>query len=362
MEKNGLYFKTLFISITISFFISCVQTDSLPDDVSQEVQSRIDLGYHLNTVIGVIDSNGTHFYSFGQMSLTDSEKPDQNSIYEIGSITKSFTSVLLADLELNQQIDLNSSIADYLPVFKQVTAEANRSITWEDLINHTSGLPRNPNNTRSEDSNRYRDYTVDMLNSYLTTCKIEAKKSYLYSNLAYVVLEHAIEVKMKQSYESLINKNVLSPLGMKDTYFEIPAGKRSRLVTPYRSGAHVEELMMGQFPAGGGLKSTAADMLRFLEAQLGIYSSSLNAGIRVAHIERFSNEKETLGLAWSIMKREDSGKTLYYHKGGTNGFVSFAGFNIDDQIAVIVLASGYRYFSDLGFVLLDPLYPLTIAE
>jgi hypothetical protein len=69
-----------------------------------------------------------------------------------------------------------------------------------------------------------------------------------------------------------------------------------------------------------------------------------------------------MGLGWEILESKESGKTIYYHKGGTPGFVSFVGFNLEDRIGVVVLINGNRYFSDLGFKLLDETYPLSKAE
>ena len=118
----------------------------------------------------------------------------------------------------------------------------------------------------------------------------------------------------------------------------------------------------GEFQAMGGLRSTAKDMLKFLGAQLGMQPTTLSAAIKETHKIRFKDDNHVMGLGWEILERKESGKTIYYHKGGTPGFSSFAGFNIEDQIGVVVLINGRRYFSDLGFKLLDPTYPLTNAE
>ncbi|MEM7549298.1 MAG: serine hydrolase domain-containing protein [Bacteroidota bacterium] len=332
----------------------------LPDGVAQQAQKRIDTGIHLGTIIGIIDKNGTRYYSFGQMSLNDNSKPDENSLFEIASITKPYTTSLLADLELSGAMKIDAPVQEYLPIFNEVKSK--RVIALLDLINHTSGLPRNPDNTTTDDSNRYRDYTVEMLSQYLSGYKIRSKKRYLYSNLAYVVLEHALELKMNETYEELLQNRVLDELGMMDTYFTVPDKERHRLVTPYRDGKHVTPIDMGKFPAGGGIIASAKDMLRFLEAQLGLYSTKLDSALKITHKQRFSDEKQTLGLAWKILKREESGKTILFHKGGSNGFSSFAGFDVENQIGVVVLTSGAHYFSDLGFKILDDTYPLYDPE
>jgi D-alanyl-D-alanine-carboxypeptidase/D-alanyl-D-alanine-endopeptidase len=365
--------NTFLITLLTITLLSCSNDiqQKLPADIEKEVQNRINTGYHLNTVIGIIDKNGTRYYNYGQMSLTDSLKPNENSIFEIGSIAKVFTTALLADLELNKEIEISNSIKHYMPVFEQVLANSNRDITLEDLINHTSGLPRNPTNVNRDDSNRLNDYSKADLIEFLSSYTVDSStKEYSYSNLAYVVLENVIENKTGKSYESLINEKIWGTLGMNDSYFTVPEAKRNRLVTPYRGGEHVEELDMGEFPAGGGIKTTAKEMLGFIAAQLGMHSTTLDPALKLTHEERFSNidgefgqEYEgKLGLAWDIMERKESGKTIYYHKGGTNGFVSLAGFNLEDQIGVVVLASGHRWWSDLGFKILDPTYPLTITK
>jgi len=365
--------NTFLIALLTLTLLSCSDESQqkLPTDIVKEIQSRINTGYHLNTVIGVIDKNGTRFYNDGQMSLTDSLKPNENSIFEIGSVAKVFTTALLADLELNKEIEISNSIKHYMPVFEQVLANSNRDITLEDLINHTSGLPRNPTNVNRDDSNRLSDYSKADLIAFLSSYTVDSStKEYVYSNLAYVALEYAVEAKMEKSYESLMNERIFGTLGMNDSYFVVPDAQRNRLVTPYRSGEHVEELDEGEFPAGGGIKTTAKEMIRFIAAQLGIHSTTLDPALKLTHKERFSNIDGEfgqeyvgkLGLAWDIMERKESGKTIHYHKGGTNGFVSFAGFNHEDQIGVVVLASGHRWYSDLGLKILDPTYPLIITE
>jgi len=215
-----------------------------------------------------------------------------------------------------------------------------------------------PNN-----DHRYKEYSIDDLNDFLSNYSLESNpKTFLYSNVAVFVLEHAIELKMNTSYESLVKERIINVLNMNDTHFTVPADKRKRLVTGYRNGKHTDEVDVGQFPAMGGIRSTAKDMLRYLGAQLDIYPSSLSEVMKSTHQERFANDENVMGLGWEILKTEESGKTIHFHKGGTNGFVSFAGFNLEDQFGVIILVNGRRWFSDLGFRLLDPTYPLAKPE
>jgi D-alanyl-D-alanine-carboxypeptidase/D-alanyl-D-alanine-endopeptidase len=193
----------------------------LPADIEKETQKRIELGYHLGTVIGIIDKAGTRYYGFGQKSLSDDATPDENSIFEIGSVTKTFTSSLLSDLNQKGEIRIQDSIQTYLPVFKNVLAKNNKIITLENLSTHTSGLPRDPFNMDVNDDYRYRDYSIEKLNNFLSDYMLDSvPNSFNYSNLGVLVIEHAIESKMKKTYESLIIERITNVLGMSDTEFE----------------------------------------------------------------------------------------------------------------------------------------------
>ena len=358
-------FKHLMLFIIIITFSRCdtKPKQDLPDDIKKETLNRIELGYHLGTVIGIIDKDGTRYYSFGQKSLLDDSKPDKNSIFEIGSVTKTFTSSLLSDLNLKGEIRIQDSIQTYLPIFKNVVAKNHKIITLENLSTHTSGLPRDPFNMDVNNDYRYRDYSIEKLNNFLSNYTLDSiPNTYSYSNLGVLIIEQAIESKMNQTYESLIMERVTTILGMTDTEFKVSKDKRSRLVTGYKNGKETDELDIGEFQAMGGLRSTAQDMLKFLGAQLGMYPTSLSDALQETHKIHFEDDNNAMGLGWEILKRKESGKTIHYHKGSTPGFTAFAGFNIEDQIGVVVLNNGRRYFSDLGFKLLDPTYPLTKVE
>ena len=340
-----------------------VCSQKLPHAVVEQTLARIEKGYHLGTVIGLLDRHGNHYYGFGKTSLSGQAVPDENSIFEIGSITKTFTATLLANLDLKGEMRLQDPIGDYLPVFKKVFGPHREHTSLENLVTHTSGLPREPSNMDPDNDHRYKAYSARDLNDFLSGFSLEySPQTYLYSNLGVLVLEHAIESAMSHSYESLLLTRVTGVLGMEDTQFHVPEVKRKRLVAGFRDGRITDELDLGEFQSMGGLRSTAKDMLMFLKAQLGLVPSRIRDAVKLTHRERYADDHISMSLGWQRLKNPTSGKIIHFHKGGTNGFVSFAGFNLEDQIGVVVLVSGRRYFSDLGFRLLDPTYPLTTAE
>ncbi|HAS39230.1 MAG TPA: hypothetical protein DCS93_02065 [Microscillaceae bacterium] len=360
-SDNHMKLKYFIYSLIFVLFKHPILAQStLPVDIAKETQNRIDKGLHLGTIIGIIDKNGTRYYGFGRVSMANKTKPDENSIFEIGSITKTFTATLLADLEVKGAISIQKPINTYLPVFGRILSHKNQVITLENLSTHTSGLPREPTNMDANDDHRYRNYTPQDLNAFLTSYKLKsASQKYRYSNLGVLIIEHTLETHLKTTYEALMMKRVIQALGMKDSYFVVPRDKQKRVVKGYRNHQETAPLDLGQFNAMGGLRSTAKDLLKYLEAQIKPQASTIQQAIKATHQIRFSSKKRTMGLGWQIMKRKKSGKTIYYHKGGTNGFVSFAGFDLEAQAGVVVLVNGRQHFSDLGFRLLDPTYPLT---
>ncbi|MEM7484598.1 MAG: serine hydrolase domain-containing protein [Bacteroidota bacterium] len=365
-QINFLYKVNRVSVLTAGIFIlmqlSC-KTGSiiqLLPSIAFETQNRIDNGFHLGTVIGIIDQNGTRYYGFGQTSLTNKSKPNENSIFEIGSITKTFNATLLADLDAKGEMDLQNSIGTYLPVFSNVVTDSTKKITLESLVTHTSGLPREPRNMNPNDDNRYKNYSSKDLVEFLSAYKQDlVSNTFSYSNLGVLIAEYAIETETKMEYEVLVKKRVLDMLDMNDSYFEVPESKRHHLVKGYKDSKETEELDLGEFQSMGGLRSTVKDMLKYLSAQLYPTSSGLTEAIEATQKVHFSSKELSMGLGWEIVQRKKSGKTIYFHKGGTNGFVSFAGFDLEGKIGVVVLVNGRNWFSDLGFKLIDPSYPLS---
>ena len=331
----------------------------LPETIRDQTQKRIDLGYHLGTVIGVIDRNGARFFSFGQVSLSDTSAPDENTIFEIASITKTFTATLLADLQLEGRMGIHDPVADHIPLFRKPDELSGMTTTILDLVNHTAGLPRNPTNTIDADNNRYADYSVADLNEFLSSfSRVTGPGEHLYTNTGSVVLEHAIEKATGRDYEDLIRTRVLDVLGMDDSYFVVPAERKARLATGFRSGEETMEVDVGIWNAMGGLRTTAEDLLTYIGAQIGLTPTPLQRALELSQKEMFNDGETASALGWYIRKNKETGKTIYYHTGGTEGFVSFAGFSLQEQKGVVILVNGTRWFSDLGFHILDPAYPV----
>lgn len=337
------------------FMGNAVAQPALPADIEYQIKERIAEGHHQGVMIAYLDQSGVQYHGFGQVSLKESTAPDENSIFEIASLTKGFTALLIADLG----VDVEESLDAYIPELTRVSEKTGQPVTIESLLTHTAGLPRDASNVRRNDSNRYFDYTVADLKTFLTSPPSQfGAPEYRYSNVGFAVLEHAIEERTGSTYEELLDERVFQKLGLTSTYTHYPENTDATIVTGFNMGKTTEAIDTGQFPAMGGLQTTAKDMMIYLGAQIGLVSTRLAPAIERTHDVIYRSDERTLTSGWRVLDRPETDQTIYHFSGGSNGFVSFAAFDKDNQKAVVVLVSGRGWFSDLGFKLLDPTYPL----
>ncbi|MEZ6083812.1 MAG: serine hydrolase domain-containing protein [Phycisphaerae bacterium] len=163
--------NSLIVSIAAMLFASSVpnnQAPQIPDDVKQMVQARVKNGYAPSIVIGVIDANGSTVMGEGWTKRNGGNKVDGDTVYEIGSITKAFTGILLADMVTKGEVALDDPISKYLPDDIDTPTKDDKEITLKNLSNHTSGLPRLPDNMVPDDSdNPYASYSPQDLYDFL---------------------------------------------------------------------------------------------------------------------------------------------------------------------------------------------------
>ena len=194
----------------------------LPDaEIRQLLVNRIDAQHEsVGIVVGVIEPQGRRVVAYGRMGAADPRPVTAETLYEIGSITKVFTSLLLADSVQRGEVALTDPVARYLPATVTVPSRNGRSIALQDLSNHTSALPRLPANMKPKDpANPYADYTVDQLYAFLSTATLtrDIGSQYEYSNLGGGLLGHVLARRAGMDYESLVRSRITGPLGMNST-------------------------------------------------------------------------------------------------------------------------------------------------
>jgi len=255
-------------------------------------------------------------------------------------------------------VRLDDPVAKYLPATVRVPARNGRQITLVDLATQSSGLPRLPSNMAPRDStNPYADYSVDQMYAFLSTYELprDPGETYEYSNLGVGLLGHALALKAGVSYEELVRRRVLAPLGMRETAITLTPALQARLAPGHDEEGHVvPNWDLPTLAGAGALRSTAQDMLKYLAANL-----DTAAPFRLAQVSRHAagTATMTIGLAWHILARP-GGASIVWHNGGTGGYRSFAGFDEVRRVGVVVLTNANIGADDIGFHLLDEAMPL----
>ena len=324
--------------------------------------------YAVGIIIGVIEGEKTRFFSYGGVSAGSKQAPDEKTVFEIGSLTKTFTALLLADLVQKGLLSLDDPIRKFRPV--SIPRKGKKEITLEALATHTSSLPRIPANFEMSDPyNPYSDYTVAKLYDFLSAYRLPRVpgEKYEYSNLGSGLLGHVLSRREEENYETLVRERICRPLGMQDTGIELPAEQRGRLAQGYDLGE--EPVPIWDFPvlAGcGALRSTARDMVIYLRANLGLIESPLVAALTATHRPRHSSAIPgwEIGLGWHV----DRTGTIGWHDGGTGGFYAYAGFDRNRRFGFIWLSNASLWQvgalrERLDDILLDkPVRPLILKK
>ncbi len=329
----------------------------IPDDVKQNIRERVEANLSPGIVVGVIDTNGAAYFSAGTSFIEGGSKVDENTLFEIGSITKVFTAILLADAIERGQLDIKDPIDKLLPGGQTVPSRGGRHITLENLVTHRSALPRLPTNMSPADvNNPYADYSKDDLYKFLATHKPtwEIGSKYEYSNLGFGLLGHILSRKADKPFEDLVIERICKPLSMTDTVIKRSAKQRRRAAKGHADGREVRDWDFDCLAGCGALRSTVRDLLRFVGANIGLKSSPISAALRRCHRGEFDTGARGLHMAmgWHVWTRND--KRIIWHNGGTGGFHSFCGFNPKDKIGVVVLANSSESIDDIAMHILDP--------
>ena len=315
-------------------------------------------------VVATLGPSGRTITAHGSLAKDRPQPPDANTVFEIGSITKVFTSLVLADMVEHGEVTLDTPVQKLLPDSVKIPSRNGKQITLLDLSMQVSGLPRMPNNFHPADpANPYADYGAaqlyEFLNAYTLTRDIGEK--YEYSNLGVGVLGHALARKAGMTYEALLRARVLGPLGMKDTTITFSEDQKKRLATGHNAAlAPVKNWDLDSIAGAGAIRSTANDMLTFLAANLELTDTPLKAAMRRMRVQRRATGMPGIDIlmAWHTFTR--NGSEIVWHNGGTGGYHSFAGFDPAKKTAVVVLTNTSFDIDDIGRHILDPEFPIAL--
>jgi CubicO group peptidase (beta-lactamase class C family) len=323
----------------------------LPARIVDEARQRVDAKWYPSLVVAFVDGANSEIATFGR--LEDSATPDGRTVYEIGSITKTFTAALLADAINSGRLTRDTAVATLLPAFPIPTRNG-KYITVADLATQTSGLPYMPDNlTPADSSNPFADYDAEKLKNFLAAYALQRDPgdAYEYSNLGFGLL--GFSLTQPQSFGELVRARILEPLGMTMTDVGLNDAMRAHLARGHnRRNQQAENWKFGVLAGCGGIDSTAGDMLSYLKANMNGEGETLSRAFRLAQQpERDVNSTERIGLAW--MTRVAKPYDVIWHNGTTFGYASFIGFTANRKRGIVILTNISESVDDLGFAALS---------
>ena len=322
--------------------------------LKEKVRKKVDEGKNQSIFVGIVDETGTDSFCYGKISK-DGNPIDENTIFEIGSISKVFTSLILADKVVNGQICLDDPVEKFLPENLRIPSSNGKKITLLNLSTHTSGLPRMHSLLPDPNPDKKYKFTIEGMYEFLSGYELprEIGSKYEYSNTGASLLAHALSLQEGKTYEQTLRDTVLDELGMNSTCANLCDDLRDRFAKPHYQGKMVDELNLPDEMAGaGGIKSSGKDMLVFLSYAMGLKDSKLKPAFDLSQtINHKINEKMSIGLGWHVITQD--GRNIVWHNGGTDGFVSFAGCDLGSQRGVVVLSNTMESIDRIGLELFE---------
>lgn len=320
--------------------VANAQTSGIIDSIARSFKADHQLPA---LVIGVIDSAGERILPYGVARMGDSAEVTGDTRFEVGSVSKVFTSLLLANMVNEGDVHLDDPVARYLPDSVHAPEYRGQVITLRELSTHTSGLPRLPTNIAPADmSDPYADYTARELYAFLTAYDLPRApdSQYEYSNLGAGLLGFLLARDAGMSYADLLEQRVLQPLGLADTYVaESGGGDDPHMAISHANGKPVPFWHFGVLDGAGALHSSTSDLLRLLAAELHPAESPLAAAIELSQKVSFrASPQLALALGWHVIPMPDS-VSFYWHNGGTGGARSFVGFAPAAGVGIVVLTN-----------------------
>lgn len=335
-----------FVSIVVSVLLLCTTVgcssgynidnlNDIPKPIKNTIRNAVDNGHRVGLVIGLINRNGVHYFSYGKTDISGSTKINQDNIVGVGSLYKVFTGLVFADMVDQGSLSLNDPVNKYLPQAHQITSQKAKGMTLQHLVTHTSGLPKRLSNVNS----------VDTLYKAVSTYnyKVPVGEKNIYSNVGMALLGHIIEKRSGKTLEQLVKTRITQPLNMGDTRHILDSTLMDKLAPGHldsrkiaTSGQDHKRMDLGY--TYGGLYSSANDLSVLIKSYLNSDDSELSQVLNMT-LEKLMNKnrKQPLGFAWKI--HSQTGSDIYNHSGSQSGYQSFIGFNKEKGYGVVLLAN-----------------------
>jgi CubicO group peptidase (beta-lactamase class C family) len=323
--------------------------------VANVVQPMIDAEIASAMVIGLYDGGKTEVYGFGKGP--GGAPPTATTLFEIGSVTKVYTSLLFADAIQRREVSLDQPVSELLPTGVSVPTRDGAVITLKHLALHSSGLPRIPSSLRPNAPDPYAAFDEEALYKDLARTHLDFApgEQIVYSNYGVGLLGFALGKKLGTGYPRALAERVLAPLGLEDTFITVPAAAAARRATGTNTDLQpVPPWTFDVLAPAGALVSDAHDQLALIAAELDAAAGGkqpLRAAMRLTQEPQLENKGPNEGLGWQI-----DAKGRYWHNGETAGFHSYVGFDPKTRRGIVILsATALMPIDNLADVLYDVL-------
>lgn len=312
---------------------------------------------------------GWQLAAAGARAAGSADAPDGDTRFEWGSITKTFTALLLADAVQRGDLALHDAVEDVWPAGTRLRDNAGDVIRWVDLATHRSGLPRLPPNMRpARVADPYADYDAAALQAFMADWRPERSRSsrFEYSNLGFGLMGYALGLRHGRGYAAALAERVLQPLGLGGVRLRVPGTVVPAVAQGHDSaGQPVPPWHFGALAGAGALVGSARELGRYAQAALGLVDTPLAPAFRLAltpHAEGPSGpsgstgQAVAVGLGWLLATQ--AGRPWAQHEGATHGFSSALVLDLQQRRAAAVLANAAVPVADLAVHLLEPAAPL----
>jgi CubicO group peptidase (beta-lactamase class C family) len=348
-----------FVACVVCASVAAGEPESVLTDaaVQQILQERINQKKAIGLVVGRLYGTNRSIVAAGTMALTNTRPVDGDTVFEIGSITKVFTGILLADMANRGELQPNDPASKYLPSTVKMPSRNGHVITLAHLATHRSGLPRMDESLAPADHpNPYVDCSLEKVFKFLSSYQLprDPGSKYEYSNLGVGLLGDLLARRARASYEQLVVARICKPLRMNDTRINFSGKMQSR----FASGHDYELKPANNFDflslaGGGALRSTANDFLKFLATAMNPGDDRVSKAIKLSQAARTNAVSPNSKVAWGWHFTSFSDEIIQ-HTGRTGGFYSFMGVSKKRNWAVVVFSNCQNSIDDIGMHLLIP--------
>ena len=325
----------------IAISLLCIYTNcysQLPVTIQHKIDSLVGAKAIPGIIIGTTDLKTRSYYTAGFANKETSQLFDAATQVEIGSIGKTFTAYILTSVLIKNKISDSAFIGTYLPdSIQQNSSVAN--IRFVELMNHTAGLPRLPNNmgTPINSMQPYENYSEQKLFSYLKTVILTKNGKVNYSNLGAGLAGVLAERISRKSYDQLLKQYITKPFKM--SYTQMNAAPNRAVSIGYFNDSVATYWTMNSLKAAGGIKSDATDMLSYIE-----YLLKNDQSLVIQNITKPTaviNKRLQIAKGWHILSLPNN-SSLYWHSGGTYGFSTFCAFHKETGKGIFIAVNAFN--------------------